>query len=228
MNTPASASNRLCLLATVLLLVVWQLSGCAFTTMQTPQQLDANETAVSASLDVPGGLDSYEPYFTWSESRLGTSRLGIQAMYGIADHGDAGIHAGATLNTFNLGISGRYYIDDWLTAGVQTDYMFALDLVTIAPRLLTATDDERWYYGGIQSHLFFGVADDEPFMNPLGGTIGFAGGVEYVVDDWAVPVGFQAEATLSPFYFGHGTGLFILDRTTAGLYQIGAGINVRF
>lgn len=204
--------------------------SCAFTTKQTPRQLECGEWVFSAGLDVPGGLDDYEPYFSWGEARVGTTRVGVQAMYGIAGHGDVGVHGGATLNAFNVGATGRYYVDDWLTAAVQTDYVHQLDMVTVTPRLTTATSDDRWYYGGLQTNLFFGVAGDERFMTMLGGTTGFVGGVEYYLDGWRFPLGLQAEAIVSPFYFGrgHGAGLFVVDEETPGLYQIGVGVNLRY
>lgn len=203
-------------------------TGCAFTTMQTPRQLEADEVVVSASVDVPGGLDDYEPYFSWTEARLGTTRLAAQGMYGIGDRGDVGLHVGTTRHSFNAGFSGRYYLSDWLTAGWQTDYLHRLDLVTTTPRITTATDAERWYYSGLQTNLMFGNEDREQWMEFLGGTAGVVAGLEYVTDNWRLPVGFQAEAILSPVYFGHGNGLFAVDEGTPGIYQIGIGASVRF
>ncbi len=203
------------------------LTGCAFQHRETSRQLDHGEWVVGAALDVPGGLEGYGPYLSWAEARLATTRLSAGATYGILGRGDASLFVGTTQVSRNVGLSGRYYATDWLNVGLQTDFMHLMNAVTLTPRLATTTTPERWYYGGLQTTLFFGTEEQERF-DFFGGTLGLLVGAEHITHRFALPLGLQAEAILSPWYYGQGFGLFHTTESTPGLYQIGLGAHLRF
>ena len=210
-------------------------SGCAFTQMETSRQLSGGEWVVSGSLDVPGGLESYDPYLTWVESRAFTTRMSGQATYGLGGRGDLSVHMGSTRFTRNFGASGRVYPTKWLNLGLQADYIDLMRAVTATPRITTTTTDERWFYGGLQTMFLLGTEPEERFLSFVGGTAGIIAGAERVVDWFPYPLGFQVEGTLAPFYYGYSAdeqgrrgGTFWSEQRTAGLYQLGLGVNLRY
>jgi hypothetical protein len=191
-------------------------TGCSFTTMQTSRQLEQGEVVYSGALDLPGTL--YIP------------RASAQAIYGFGA-GDIGAHLGTSLLLVNTGISGRAYLTPWLTAGLQSDFMLftsnsifendRFGLLTLSPRLTTATIEGDLFYGGVQSNLIFG-ADSRSGLEFAFGFVGLIGGLEYVITD---TVALQVELTVSPLYFDR-TARLNSDLGDLGFaFQMGLGIN---
>jgi hypothetical protein len=212
------ASNRSDLISILLAL---GLTGCSFTTMQTSRQLDKGEVVYSGALDLPGFL--YIP------------RASAQAMYGFGT-GDIGAHLGTSLVLFNGGVSGRAYVTPWLTAGLQSDFMLfpGLDffngpggdgdfsgLLTLSPRLTTATIEGDLLYGGLQSNLIFATSPGYA-LEFTGVFVGLIGGLEYVITD---KVAIQAELTVSPLYVDTSGANFIFDQGGGFAFQMGLGVN---
>ena len=131
------------------LLVVGLTGGCLMTRTDPSHQLEAQERIVSGSVD--GGVSvAFLPRF--------------QAGYvrGIGGHGDLNAHVGATpTGTLNLGVGSRLYLADWLTASLQFDVGNNIPMwidddqlpwAIITPRLMTSTNADRRFYGGIQAN----------------------------------------------------------------------------
>ena len=207
-----------------LLCLLFFLTGCAFTHMETAHQLGADETVFAVSLDNVG----YGPI----------PRLGFSYLQGIEGQGDFGIHAGTTIFTANAGLSGRYYLTDRLNLGLQTDFMgvlfhfplieaevFSGELWTVTPRLTTAVKDGEILYGGVQALAVTGFnlrGDDPPeFLALLGGLVlGFDFGSR------ADQGGIQLEILVYPFGYRQGRighTFYDLDEATPILGQISIG-----
>lgn len=206
-----------------ILLYLPLLFGCSFTHMETANQLADDERVFAASLDNIG----YGPI----------PRLSFSLLQGISDAGDFGIHGGTTVFTANAGLSGRYYLTDRLNLGLQTDFMGVLfhlpfvdnvfdgGILSVTPRLTTATKEGEFFYAGVQSLVLTGFDLRGDGSTSL---LAALGGIVLGIDfgSRSDGGGFQVELIYYPFGYREGDighTFDDLDRPTPILGQISFG-----
>ena len=96
----------------VLSTVISLFAGCAFTRMETANQLEAEELVYSGSLDNIG----FGPI----------PRANFTVMSGVGGAGDVSAHVGTTIFTANAGLGARYYLGERLNLSLQGDVMTVL------------------------------------------------------------------------------------------------------
>ncbi len=142
-------------LASVLVIAAVASAGCAVSHMETPRQLERGEVVIHGSVDIPGW------YFF-------VPRGQGSVMYGLGG-GDVTVHAGTAGAATNAGISGRHYLNDQWTFGVQNDLYLAwledegagggfvprprgdVSKLSVTPRLIRSSEDGA--YIGVQVPL---------------------------------------------------------------------------
>ncbi len=221
---PASASHSLPtrrVFYTVLLLcLAITLSACAFTKMETANQLQDGEQVYSASLDNIG----FGPI----------PRANFSVMQGIANTGDVSAHVGTTLFSANAGIGGRFYLGERVNLSLQGDVMtvifglpvspherFERFIVTAVPRITTAVKEGEFFYGGLQANVLTGFeSENTQVLGTLGGLVL---GMDF--GSRASGGGFQGELVLHPIQYRDGDLTFFadLDESQVVLFQLSIG-----
>lgn len=138
----------------ILTLVLFLGSGCVQTAMLPARQLNADETAVSVTIEEPGML--YVP------------RASGQLTYGLGG-GDLSVNLGGTVGTFGGGVAGRTYLTDGVNAEIQAQMA---DVIGARQWLLQGglqevpSEENRLYIGG-RLGVVQGTA---PLEDALGGS----------------------------------------------------------
>ena len=186
-------------------------AGCAFTTMEPPRQLEADEVLYSGSLDVIGYGPIPEATFSVTQ--------------GVGDQGDVRAHVGTTIFTANVGVGGRYYLSDRYTLSLQADAKtllwdlgvdigpgsrFERTFLTATPRITTAVKEGEYFYGGLQSNVVTEIRSEQTEL--LGAVGGIVIGLN--LGDWT-GANYQVELIGFPLSYQHNEISFFGDLNQA-------------
>ena len=159
-------------------------SGCFWAHTQTSRQLEANDTVASVYLDWPFWVLAEMP------PAFGTllPRVGGDLTMGLGGKGDFSIAAGTNTLVWDLGVTTRGYLTDYLTAAIGFNCQAArlpggYAALQTQGRLSTATAPGRPLYGGVQAVVPLWMLEyDDGSKTPVG-MLGLAGGYEAQAGD---------------------------------------------